>query len=65
KKSRCRPAQGQRLNGKYRNADASAKGKHPDRRRIKHEDKTPDASDKTSKPPSVADNQRQIAQPPR
>ncbi|SEI06593.1 hypothetical protein SAMN05192544_1018121 [Paraburkholderia hospita] len=33
KKSRCRPAQGRRLNGKHRNADASANTSKPNRPR--------------------------------
>src|ERR1700741_2920080 len=35
KKSRCRPAQGRRLNGKHRNADASASAQKPNRTRRK------------------------------
>jgi hypothetical protein len=35
KKSRCRPAQGQRVNGKHHSADASAKTNIPNCRRSK------------------------------
>jgi hypothetical protein len=37
KKSRCRPAQGRRLNGKHHNADARANSKKPNR--LRHEAK--------------------------
>jgi len=39
KKSRCRPAQGRRLNSKHRHADASEKA-NAQGRRLKHEGKT-------------------------
>jgi hypothetical protein len=47
KKSRCRPAQGRRVNGKHHNADASAKAKTPNRLRSKP--RLPDASEKLKK----------------
>jgi hypothetical protein len=51
KKSRCRPAQGRRVNGKHHNADARAKAKKP----------KPLAQQKPlKKPPSVADNKKTL-----
>ncbi|MFP3644362.1 hypothetical protein, partial [Paraburkholderia sp. SIMBA_054] len=41
KKSRCRPAQGRRVNGQHRNADASAKHKQTTQRRRQNQNPNP------------------------